>query len=397
VKLFSKIFVIFLLFCWATNISTSYYYVVYTFVLLLFFAIIFCKRIKIPTGRREDYIAFSFLLVWLYGISIGFLNGNNISYIMNNFAGMVCYASYFMFTKTRLTLHETSKLLIISGIIVCFISAYRMFSFVSGIRIPGFVWLVGSDVGISSTGQLRVYFSTLTIAYGLLGISLYTFFWPSKENQISFLNKRYISLLLFLLSFITLSFIASSKGFLLGGLFIICYVPFLTSLKSLKSFHINKMLFIYILMLLLIIVALIYFEYFSIIEYMFDREDASNKERYDQLYYLIKDCNFLGNGLGAIVPGSVRAEDAPYGFELTFINLIHKFGAFSLILFWGWLYMFFVLSKYIYTKKNLYYSIIAFCSLGYLFPSIGNPLLMHPSLVVLNCLTLYYIRTIRNE
>lgn len=106
---------------------------------------------------------------------------------------------------------------------------------------------------------------------------------------------------------------------------------------------------------------------------------------------MLDDLSFWGKGLGATISGIVRSQDAPYGFELTYINLIHKFGVFSLFLFGGWAYMFFRSICILWKSKNIE-SVIVFSSLGYMFPSIGNPLLMHPTLVLLNCLTLYLIK-----
>ena len=41
---------------------------------------------------------------------------------------------------------------------------------------------------------------------------------------------------------------------------------------------------------------------------------------------------------------------------------------------------------------NLINNVIMLSSLGYLFTSIGNPIVFHPSLVMMNAITLYHIK-----
>ena len=130
---------------------------------------------------------------------------------------------------------------------------------------------------------------------------------------------------------------------------------------------------------------------------MFEKEDISNIARYEQLNFLLADMKLLGNGLGATVPGYISNPELPYGFELTFINVIHKFGIFSIVLFFNWIYMFSYLFKQCWNKKNIITNVVMLASLGYLFPSIGNPLLFHPSLVILNSIVLYHIKLEKNN
>lgn len=391
----NKVIVLFLFVFFATNFVTPVYYLLF-FTVCLFFCIFIARGIKIPFSKREDYIAISFLLVWFYGFTIGFIRGNNLNYVIANFAGMTCYLFYFVLTTLKYNKKLLSKIILLSGLIVSVISIIKLFFYIFGVNIPLISIILGNDVGISSTGQLRVYFSTLTVAYPLLGMSIYSVLF-SSSCRVLYLNKKIIALLLLIITIISLFFVASSKGFILGALFIILIIPFVVYIRKLKFLKIDISFLFFIFLCLCIIISLFYFDYFSIIEMMFDNSDSSNNVRYDQLSYIINDCSFFGNGLGSVVPGIVRSEEGPYGFELTYINLIHKFGVFSIILFLNWIYMFCELIILIYKNRSIDSSIVALSSMGYMLPSIGNPLLMHPSLVILNCITLYYIRNIRNE
>ena len=388
----NEIILFFLLIIWGTNLPTFIYYVILILVFILALYQIVKYRKKIKFSQNEDYIALSFVLIWGYGIINGMLHENNMNYIVANFAGMICYIMYFIFTTLKLDKNRIIKIVFISGLSVSLIVVLRIVCFFINISNPIVNSIIGEGVGMSSTGQVRVYFTTLASAYPLLGASLFILLYQYRKIDILRIDKISLALLYFILTVSSIMFFASSKGFLLGALFIILYLPFFISVKSLLIGRLNKALFILLVIALIILAFLLYFDYFSIIEMMFAREDESNSLRYEQLTYMLKDITFWGKGLGATVPGIVRSEEGPYGFELTYINLLHKFGVFALVLFFNWIYMFIKLAFFMIKKKSLFYSSVALSSLGYMFPSIGNPLLMHPSLVILNCLTLYLLR-----
>ncbi|RHJ49822.1 hypothetical protein [Bacteroides sp. AM10-21B] len=388
----NEIILFFLLIIWGTNLPTFIYYVIFILVFILALYQIVKYRKKIKFSQNEDYIALSFVLIWGYGIINGMLHENNMNYIVANFAGMICYIMYFIFTTLKLDKNRIIKIVFISGLSVSLIVVLRIVCFFINISNPIVNSIIGEGVGMSSTGQVRVYFTTLASAYPLLGASLFILLYQYRKIDILRIDKISLALLYFILTVSSIMFFASSKGFLLGALFIILYLPFFISVKSLLIGRLNKALFILLVIALIILAFLLYFDYFSIIEMMFAREDESNSLRYEQLTYMLKDITFWGKGLGATVPGIVRSEEGPYGFELTYINLLHKFGVFALVLFFNWIYMFIKLAFFMIKKKSLFYSSVALSSLGYMFPSIGNPLLMHPSLVILNCLTLYLLR-----
>lgn len=388
----NEIILFFLLIIWGTNLPTFIYYVIFILVFILALYQIVKYRKKIKFSQNEDNIALSFVLIWGYGIINGMLHENNMNYIVANFAGMICYIMYFIFTTLKLDKNRIIKIVFISGLSVSLIVVLRIVCFFINISNPIVNSIIGEGVGMSSTGQVRVYFTTLASAYPLLGASLFILLYQYRKIDILRIDKISLALLYFILTVSSIMFFASSKGFLLGALFIILYLPFFISVKSLLIGRLNKALFILLVIALIILAFLLYFDYFSIIEMMFAREDESNSLRYEQLTYMLKDITFWGKGLGATVPGIVRSEEGPYGFELTYINLLHKFGVFALVLFFNWIYMFIKLAFFMIKKKSLFYSSVALSSLGYMFPSIGNPLLMHPSLVILNCLTLYLLR-----
>lgn len=389
-----KIFYLTIFFFFSTNFDSHIYYALFAIVVILIIIYYFKKK-KIPIPTIEDKIAVSFIFVWIYGVVVGVLRGNQINYVVANFAGMACYLSYFCMVYLNCKLSSLTKILLYGGLFLSVYSVLRMYSFLWGINIP----FINADIGISSTGQLRVYFITMSVAYALMGGALYAFLVPSTNRSLLpiGLNNKLVSFLLLGLTIVVFFIISSSKGFLLGGMIILFMIPLALYIKKLLRGRMNKNIFIVLLIICILFIVLIYSGYFSIIEMLFDSDDIANRDRYDQLSYLINDCTLIGKGLGAVVPGIVRSEEGPYGFELTYINLVHKFGIVSIVLFINWLYMFIVLFRFIVKRKQTFYAVIALASLGYMFPSIGNPLLMHPSMVMLNCMSLYFIRKIRQD
>lgn len=375
-----------------TNLSTSIYYLLFLLASLIS-GIIFLRKMKLPFYTKEDYIALSFIVVWAYGILLGIIRGNNIVYVVSNFAGMLCYMFYFYLTTIRPNIKIISTIVISSGILLALFSLVRLIVYILGVSLP----LIDTGVGISSTGQLRVYFTTLCVSYCALGVSFISVINKTFVPHTSVFRSKIFSLLIFTLTSASIFFVASSKGFLLGGVAILFVIVISLYFDRILKGKLSVGFIPFIILSIILVGFLFYLDYFSIIENMFSATDSSNEIRYEQLTFLMKDIDILGKGLGAVVPGVIRSEEGPYGFELTYINLIHKFGVFSLVLFFNWIYMFYSLYKIIAKRRNIYYAIIAMSGLGYLFPSIGNPLLMHPSLVILNAISLYYIRVLNHE
>jgi hypothetical protein len=126
---------------------------------------------------------------------------------------------------------------------------------------------------------------------------------------------------------------------------------------------------------------------------MFSADDVSNAVRYSQLNDLIDDIVPLGKGLGAEVPGNIRDDERPYGFELSYVNLIHKLGIVSLFTIFAYFFSFY---KAIAALRNINvdrrYAAVSLGGLCYLFPAIGNPIIAEPQLILMHCICLYLIR-----
>ena len=365
-SLIRKITLVGLLVCLSTNLPTSIYYAFFAVFVVLFVVYVFSKM-KLVKLQKVDLIALSFILVWFYGIIIGLIRGNERQYVFANFAGLICYFMYFILVNYRIDVNRLIKFVLLAGLLLSLLSSIGMLSYQTGIRIPTFL---SGNITYSSTGQVRIYTATLPVAFSLMGISFYQILYNNKDFRFLNLHKKNYAFLLFIISFFSIFIVTASKGFTLGGISII-FIIFLFSYGSQitrKKIHISFVLFI--ILLLFGTITFNQLGYFNIITDMFSSEDIANISRYTQLDYILDDITFWGNGLGSIVPGFISNRESPYGYELIYFNIVHKFGIFSIILFFNWIYMFVYLFRRCWNKKNIINNVIMLSSLGYLLETL---------------------------
>lgn len=389
------LFVLFLVL--GLNLSSGYCYVLLILVLMSVILYLLATHTKIRYKRGIDFIPMSFFLIWIYGLVIGYYNGNKGSYIVANFAGMFCYLLYYVFIILDVSVAKLVNVLKLATVSTSMIAIiyYTLDAF--GINSAFLNNFLGEVNQGSSTGQLRAYFTDLTVGFTLWFVSLiYLLIGKTERSEYLLQGIRSRSYtLFFLLTTFILYFVTASKGFMLAGLFYVSLVPILLYGKKILSGKMSMNVFFFIILFFLIALILVASDYVSIIAKMFDAEDDSNEIRYLQLAYIVEDISVWGKGLGAVIPNFSRDINAEYGFELSYINLIHKFGLFACVLFSNWAYVLIKACRNIYYRENVFNSSLSLGCMGYLFPSVGNPLLMHPACVILNCIALYLLR--KNE
>jgi hypothetical protein len=123
------------------------------------------------------------------------------------------------------------------------------------------------------------------------------------------------------------------------------------------------------------------------IDTIFGAQSLGNVERYAQARELLRDLVPFGHGLGApITSGYSRSVTYPYGFELSFLNVVHKFGVLSLVYF---AFLFYSVYRILRSRKPILERSAALGLLGYTFPAIGNPVLFAVQAVFLHMLALH--------
>jgi hypothetical protein len=201
----------------------------------------------------------------------------------------------------------------------------------------------------------------------------------TRMNQ-SFIKKMF---LIFFFSF-ALIVPSASKGLLLVYLLIV--VLFL--ITCLIESNPKKIILFIITMTVLV---LIFVKFSNVLEYSYSNSDESNSIRSEQAEFLLNEITFTGSGLGSTLVSGYARDDTGFGFELSYINLIQKIGVLSMPVLLLYILTLYHGVKMFISKKNRIDGAFTIGIMGYLIPSIGNPTLFAPSLVLLHCILLVFL------
>ena len=366
------------------------YVIFFLFLILVFFQFLISPRLKkISNISLIDLIPLVFIIIWVYGFILGMFLGNDPIYVVRNFAGMVIYVFYYVMMWQNISRIKLLWIIIFSGCI------YIIFAFFA---MGEFLQMHGNLISIY--GFNRVYFNVGTIViFPLLLTSIVILVYKKKDIFVSFrlsgfskiVFSKAFAFILFILAFYSSILLPFSKGNILAfNFFIITYCSIIIISKKTSIFS-KALTFTSIIIVYTVIInnQLINSFFFNI----FYDNSPGNVERYEQIPILIKDFKFMGNGLGAIIEGYSRSEGWKYGFETTYLNLIHKFGIFSILLFIGYTLSIIIPIKRIMKKQELIISSVSLGLMGFVFPAIGNPMLYAPVACILHCSSLYFMRS----
>lgn len=393
---FSSLILILLFLSIGINTGTVYNYLFFVLITLLTFFYIVRKGSIFKDLSFEDSIPLGFILLWIYGLVLGLLKGNRIEYIVANNAGMVLYFLYYIIIQYQIPKRLIFKLLVWSSFSICLITIL-LYSFnVFGISSGPISLLLGDFVSGSSTGQRRIYFVSQMTLYPALALYLAVFLSSrntlAEELRSHNVGNRFWVIACVLAFTLCLVFFTASKGFMLGYIFLLFILPIGLYSKGLSEGRVNRNIIIFLVLIFILVITLLSFGYFNIITSIVDSDDDANLLRYEQFIYLIDDLTFWGKGLGSVIPGYFRNEDKPYGFELSYLSLIHKFGVFSIVAIALYVVTIVRALKNLFIGHEVMYSSVAIGAMCYLLPSIGNPLLFAPQAVVLHCLAIYLLK-----
>jgi hypothetical protein len=105
----------------------------------------------------------------------------------------------------------------------------------------------------------------------------------------------------------------------------------------------------------------------------------------------LHDLHPLGRGLGAPLKGNKR-DPMGYGFEQNYLNLVHKFGVFALVIFGTYLFACLRIVVGLNAFRTRHFAFAGAAFLAGLIMGLGNPTLMSPIMVTLHCMVLYWLR-----
>jgi len=345
----------------SVGIKSSFLDYSISFIYLLIF-IFSRKKIK-SLSSIIDYFPIIMIIAWLYAFFLGLFNGTSFYNIIFNFPGILLVALYFPFSTVSLNKKEIFIIFLIATSIINIYVLYPVF-------ITNTYTLKLGDLMVN-----RKYYSPSlilqVIAFNTLLIKRGEFKQIDLSNRLIFISKinAILSLIVLLISF--------SKGFwlsLLGSFFLI---NAMAAIYYFKKGKIGKVqIFIFFLVVFLVLYIITNFpDFIDSVMLFFSNNAVGNSLRSEQAIYLIKEFSFFGAGLGTPLSSGYMRDVFGYAFELSFYNVIHKFGVFSILLFIPYLYVLYSNLRWIINHNTNFNTIFSISILSYLLAASGNPIL----------------------
>lgn len=352
-----------------------------TFVTLTFVIFYLLTGKSLP-GRFFwfDLLPLFFIAAWVYGVYLGFFKGNATNYIIRNFAGMFLYIIYFVIVSSKLEVERIVKVLFWAAIINAFYSyAYT-------------TWLVFFK-GLSYYDYLRMYYSPgLSVLGPFLALSLYS---SIKGNSISrnsiIFSSRLKNMLFFFFLFIPYAILSFSKGYFASAVILLVLVLFVVNLRSIQQLKVSRFGALFTFFAVLSIVTLS-FNYWDELVFSFSASEQSNSVRSEQAPKIISELSLTGAGLGAVLDSGYARSELAYGFELSFLSIIHKLGLVGVLVCFAYAICIAIPLFYMFFRKENFYSWLAIGGMLFVVPSYGNPMIFSPVIVILHCCNMYFIR-----
>ena len=319
--------------------------------------------------------------VYLYGLALGLIYENQPGYIIRNFAALsllpfVYYTCIYFFSAQYIFIFAISVGLL--NLLVT-ISAYFLQKIGLDISLFPYSSIYGTIGGATDYDAPRFWYSMQTMMYSLWSALLFKILIRHSKRATGFQTVyddyqlgHIATLVIWALLSVAAFILPLTKGGFLAAIAISITVFFFSPRKAEK----NWILISFSLLTVIFTSPLWFSNVWPSVSGIFSSAGDSNSIRYEQFHYLIEDLDFFGRGLGATIPGYARSEDQPYGFELTYVNLIHKFGFFGVLLGIFYFYIFFEFARNLRKRHTAIISAYGLGMIAFIFPSIGNPMLL---------------------
>lgn len=336
------------------------------------------KRFVIYTLAINTFI----LISWGYGVIVAIENGVESQFYLRNFFGLLLYGLFLIFIIVKPSVKPLLYAVLYASLIqICY-------GIESVINIDNTYALAGNIDGLS--GLRSMYSTGYFSIFPLLTLSLSSLIFKYKKTYINTADFYWFDkygIYLFVVAIFGLVVPAMSKGFILAVALLLLFYFFVFLMRGLRSHKVQKKAAILAIALLTLSCYLV-IEYWEMIIYTFSSNERSNSVRSEQANYLISEFTFIGAGLGAALE-SGYSRGIPYGFELTYLNIIHKLGFMSIFLFIFYATTVYVAIVRVIKKIQPRESSFALGAMGYLIVGIGNPVLLSPVSVILHCIAVY--------
>lgn len=326
------------------------------------------------------------IVSWLIGVSIGLVNGVDPKFVFRNFFGLVVYIIFPVMLIVSPSLRSLIIMIFLAGIVQMCYGFERSY------------WLIINPVAFfnikSSIGELRSFYNTgfivifplfmVGVAYQLLP----KHYFPNNYGQM--VTRLSNSLIFTLLTLIALVVPAMSKAYILATTILFLSVVFFSITYSIKTgrTHKNIVLLVFLVVLLLYLLPSSFYE---VLIHSYSLQEGSNIVRFEQFGRLVSELTFFGNGLGSSLSSRYARNTRNYGFELTYVNIVHKLGVFSIFLFSSYVITLIVAWIRIVRRVYVFESLFVIGLMAYLIVGAGNPILLSTSAVILHCVAMYIL------
>lgn len=347
---------------------------VYQYLLLSTLVLFFLIFITKPIFIRKDILYFLPFLVfvsWVCGIVTGLINENETEYIFRNFAGFSLYLLFYIISLCKPKFRDLYFIFLICSVV------YQSQAFIN-FDVNN---LTKVERGSSISSARSFLSSSILISFPFISLWIVS----KKERYNLPLSESYtylfISLFLILIP-------SMSKGIFLSFMFFSLFFVLL---------RINKPIYVFMFgFVSSVFVGVFFFKYNigNIVVDSYASEFSSDSIRREQFSSLVNDFKWFGNGLGAEVPVNIfrlRESEFSYGAELTYINIIHKLGVFSLIYFSLIFFTLFRIYLNLKKGKQLGHNAFSLGAMMYVIVGIGNPILLAPTFVLIHILVIYIL------
>jgi hypothetical protein len=380
--LYSKVFLFFIFLLLVSNFmvltDTSVSYVI---ALVLFTSVAIYWIVGGKLSSRLfwfDLIPGLYIIAWVYGIYLGFFNGNNPVYVLSNFAGMSLYIIYFFMVFLKLDPQHLVRVLFWAAII------NALYSYISTVFLVFFE-------GRNYLQLLRMYYSpSLSVLGPFMAMSLMVFSRGGiNRNWIGSSKAKNTCLFLFLL--IPYAVLSFSKGYLASIAALIGLVLFVVTVRLVRQLKITRAGILFVFFVVLSSTALT-INFWDELVFTFSVSESSNATRSEQAPKIISEFTLAGKGLGAVLDSGYSRNDVAYGFELSYHSIVHKLGLVGALILSAYVVCITIPLFHIFFRKENYYSWLAIGGMMFVVPSYGNPMIFGPVIVTLHICAMYFIR-----
>lgn len=322
---------------------------------------------------------------WLLGVLIGLINGVDPKNVFRNFFGLVLYLIFPIMLIVSPSIKSLIIMIFLSGIIQMCYGFQRSYDLILNPALFYIEMSVSEMRSFYNPGFIVIFpLFVVGVAGQLLSKKYYSYNYGKLVSALS--NSMIFSILTALALIVP----AMSKGYILATILLLLMIVFISIRYSIGAYRIHK----HIIALFFLFGILLYVlpsNFYDYMIYTYSSQEESNYIRSEQFGYIVSDLKIFGNGLGSSLGTGYERDPSGYGFELTYVNIVHKLGVLSIFLFSSYLITIFIAAIRILRKVYVFESIFVFGLMGYMIVGAGNPLLLSSSAVVLHCIAMYIL------